>query len=95
MAYDKKQPETDSPEKEASKKASKIKPEQKGEEKNGKWTTGAKVGAAVGSAAVAAALLYAGRHKIRKLDEFKTPKPKAGTRYENEPVDDTNDEDTE
>ena len=91
MADDKKQPETDSPEKEASKKASKIKPEQKGEEKNGKWTTGAKVGAAVGSAAVAAALLYAGR----QLDEFKTPKPKAGTRYENEPVDDTNDEDTE
>lgn len=64
------------------------------DEKAGKWSTGAKVGAAVGSAAVAAALIYAGRHKMRKLDEFKTPDPKPGTRYENEPVDDA-DEDTE
>ncbi len=56
-------------------------------EKKSKWSTGAKVGAAVGSAAVAAALIYAGRHKMRKLDEFKASEPKPGTRYENEPVD--------
>ncbi|GAB5480495.1 MAG: hypothetical protein Pars92KO_02520 [Parasphingorhabdus sp.] len=68
----------------------KKKPEDDGnDEKKGKWSTGAKVGAAVGSAAVAAALIYAGRHKMRKLDEFKAGKPKPGTRYENEPVDDT------
>ncbi len=67
----------------------KKKPEDDGsEEKKGKWSTGAKVGAAVGSAAVAAALIYAGRHKMRKLDEFNADKPKPGTRYENEPVDD-------
>lgn len=59
--------------------------EEGAEKKSGKWTTGAKVGAAVGSAAVAAALMYAGRHKMRKLDEFKSAKPK--TRYENEPED--------
>ncbi|MEO9467358.1 hypothetical protein [Parasphingorhabdus sp.] len=58
------------------------------DKKSGKWSTGAKVGAAVGSAAVAAALIYAGRHKMRKMDEFKAAKPKPGTRYENEPVDD-------
>lgn len=58
------------------------------EGKKSKWSTGAKVGAAVGSAAVAAALIYAGRHKMRKLDEFKASEPKPGTRYENEPVDD-------
>lgn len=57
-------------------------------EKSSKWSTGAKVGAAVGSAAIAAALIYAGRHKMRKLDEFKSDKPKPGTRYENEPDDD-------
>ena len=57
-------------------------------EKSNKWSTGAKVGAAVGSAAVAAALIYAGRHQMRKLDEFNSAKPTPGTRYENEPVDD-------
>jgi len=56
--------------------------------KKTKWSTGAKVGAAVGSAAVAAALIYAGRHKMRKTDDLKSPKPKAGQRYENEPEDD-------
>ncbi|MEP3452228.1 MAG: hypothetical protein ABJN65_02580 [Parasphingorhabdus sp.] len=56
------------------------------DKKSGKWSTGAKVGAAVGSAAVAAALMYAGRHKMRKIDEQKTGSSK--TRYENEPVDD-------
>ncbi|WP_108811039.1 hypothetical protein [Sphingorhabdus sp. Alg231-15] len=66
----------------------KKKPEDDGaNEKKSKWSTGAKVGAAVGSAAVAAALIYAGRHKMRKLDEFKASEPKPGTRYENEPVD--------
>ena len=60
-------------------------------EKTGKWSTGAKVGAAVGSAAVAAALIYAGRHKMKKLDDFESSKPKAGVRYENEP--DLEDED--
>ncbi|MEH6758470.1 MAG: hypothetical protein V7676_13310 [Parasphingorhabdus sp.] len=64
-------------------------------EKNDKWSTGVKVGAAVGSAALAAALIYAGRHKMRTLDEFKTPKPKPGTRYENEPVDDADEEGAE
>lgn len=74
----------------------KKKPEDKGnEDSKGKWSTGAKVGAAVGSAAVAAALIYAGRHKMRKLDEFSTDKPIPGTRYENEPVDDADDKDTE
>jgi hypothetical protein len=62
------------------------------EEKKSKWTTGAKVGAAVGSAAIAAALIYAGRHKMRKLDEFKVNEPKPGTRYENEPVDDADED---
>ena len=66
----------------------KKKPEEQDEEKSGKWSTGAKVGAAVGSAAVAAALIYAGRHKMKKLDELKSAEPKPGTRYENEPVDD-------
>lgn len=84
MADDKKQPEAESPAKETS--------EKKSSPKNDKWTTGAKVGAAVGSAAIAAALMYAGRHKVRKLDEFKAPKPKSGTRYENEPVDDADEE---
>lgn len=71
----------------------KKQPKAKGnEEEKGKWSTGAKVGAAVGSAAVAAALMYAGRHKMRKLDEFKAGKPKPGTRYENEPVDDADEE---
>lgn len=73
----------------------KKKPKENGDdEKQSKWSTGAKVGAAVGSAAVAAALIYAGRHKMRKLDEFKGPGLKPGARYENEPVDDS-DEDAE
>ncbi|VAW03468.1 hypothetical protein MNBD_ALPHA04-210 [hydrothermal vent metagenome] len=54
------------------------------DKKSGKWTTGAKVGAAVGSAAIAAALIYAGRHQMKKNEE-KGAKPKAGMRYENEP----------
>lgn len=83
MTDDKKTPETEAPENEKG----------NGEKKSGKWSTGAKVGAAVGSAAVAAALIYAGRHQMRKLDEFKSAKPKPGTRYENEPVDEEQDED--
>lgn len=68
-------------------------PDDKGQEdKKDKWSTGVKVGAAVGSAALAAALIYAGRHKMRKLDEFDSAKPKPGTRYENEPVDDSDEE---
>jgi len=55
------------------------------DKKSGKWSTSAKVGAAVGSAAVAAALMYAGRHKMRKIDQQKSGSP--NTRYENEPVD--------
>jgi len=39
-----------------------------------KWSTGAKAGAAIGSAAVAAAMLYAGRHYMKKHDEKKTVK---------------------
>ncbi|MEW4468197.1 hypothetical protein AB1K62_10230 [Parasphingorhabdus sp. JC815] len=88
MADDKKQPEVEGSE-------SKKTDTKGGDSKNDKWTTGAKVGAAVGSAAIAAALIYAGRHKMRKLDEFKTPKPKAGIRYENEPVDDAIEEEEE
>lgn len=84
MADDKKKPEAKNPEK--------SDPKKNGDAKNDKWTTGAKVGAAVGSAAIAAALIYAGRHKVRKLDEFKAPKPRSGTRYENEPVDDIEEE---
>ena len=56
----------------------------KGDE-NGAWSTGAKVGAAIGSAAVAAALLYAGRHQMRKHDDFKPAKDKPLPKYENEP----------
>ncbi|MEM8918120.1 MAG: hypothetical protein AAGE37_04600 [Pseudomonadota bacterium] len=82
MTDDKKKPEAEAPENEKG----------NGEKKTGKWSTGAKVGAAVGSAAVAAALIYAGRHKMRKLDEFKSAKPKPGTRYENEPVDEDREE---
>ncbi|MEO9601609.1 hypothetical protein [Parasphingorhabdus sp.] len=52
---------------------------------SGKWSTGAKVGAAIGSAAVAAALIYAGRHKIKKHNEFKPAKDKPQPKYENEP----------
>tara|TARA_R110000824_G_scaffold69080_2_gene177979 strand:- start:487 stop:777 length:291 start_codon:yes stop_codon:yes gene_type:complete len=52
---------------------------------SGSWSTGAKVGAAIGSAAVAAALLYAGRHQIRKHDDFKPAKDKPLPKYENEP----------
>ena len=93
MADDKKKPGALAPENKISeKKSSARKAEKAGDDKNDKWTTGAKVGAAVGSAAIAAALMYAGRHKIRKMDEFKSPKPKAGTRYENEPVDDDADD---
>jgi len=50
------------------------------EDKKSKWSTGAKVGAAVGSAAVAAALIYAGRHKMRKTEELKSAKLKSGQR---------------
>ncbi|MEH6792195.1 hypothetical protein [Parasphingorhabdus sp.] len=52
---------------------------------SGAWSTGAKVGAAIGSAAVAAALLYAGRHQMKKHDDFKPAKNKPVTKYENEP----------
>ena len=65
------------------------------EKKSGKWSTSAKVGAAVGSAAVAAALIYAGRHKMKKAGDHKSSKLKEGTRYENEPEDEPDDEDQE
>ena len=63
--------------------------EKPAEEAKSKWSTGAKVGAAIGSAAVAAALIYAGRHQMKKHDEFKAAKnpPK----YENEPEDEEED----
>lgn len=61
--------------------------------KKNKWSTGAKVGAAVGSAAVAAALIYAGRHQIRKHDDFKATKDKPVPKYENEPDFDDGDTD--
>ncbi|VWX59136.1 hypothetical protein [Sphingorhabdus sp. 109] len=51
----------------------------------GKWSTGVKVGAAIGSAAIAAALIYAGRHQMRKHDDFKAAKGKPLPKYENEP----------
>tara|TARA_R110000772_G_scaffold169116_5_gene280854 strand:- start:874 stop:1110 length:237 start_codon:yes stop_codon:yes gene_type:complete len=74
----------------------KNEPEDKGgKDKKDKWSSGAKVGAAVGSAALAAALIYAGRHKMRTLDEFNAAKPKPGTRYENEPVDSSDEEGAE
>ena len=49
------------------------------------WSTGAKVGAAIGSAAIAAALMYAGRHQMKKHDDFKPAKDKPLPKYENEP----------
>lgn len=52
---------------------------------SGKWSTGAKVGAAIGSAAIAAALIYAGRHQMKKHDDFKPAKGKPQPKYENEP----------
>lgn len=52
---------------------------------SGKWSTGAKVGAAIGSAAIAAALIYAGRHQMKKHDDFKAAKDKPLPKYENEP----------
>ncbi len=58
-----------------------------------KWSTGAKVGAAIGSAAVAAALMYAGRHQIKKHNEFKPVKDKPLPKYENEPDYDDDDSD--
>lgn len=61
--------------------------------KSGKWSTGAKVGAAVGSAAVAAALIYAGRHQVKKHDDFGVAKRKPRLRYENEPILDEEDDD--
>jgi len=51
----------------------------------GKWSTGVKVGAAIGSAAIAAALIYAGRHQMKKHDDFKAAKGKPLPKYENEP----------
>lgn len=67
--------------------------EEGADKKSGKWSTGAKVGAAVGSAAIAAALMYAGRHKMRKIDEQKSADAK--TRYENEPEDEADSGDSE
>jgi len=63
---------------------------------SGQWSAGAKVGAAIGSAAVAAALLYAGRHQMKKHDDFKPAKDKPLPKYENEPdydYDDGDDDD--
>ena len=62
-------------------------------DESGKWSTGAKVGAAIGSAAVAAALLYAGRHQMKKHDVFKPAKEKPLLKYENEPDYDDGDHD--
>lgn len=62
-------------------------------DESGKWSTGAKVGAAIGSAAVAAALLYAGRHQMKKHDVFKPAKEKPLLKYENEPDYDDGDDD--
>jgi hypothetical protein len=62
----------------------------------GKWSTGAKVGAAIGSAAVAAALMYAGRHQMKKHDEYEPVTDKPLPKYENEPdydYDDGDDDD--
>ncbi len=52
---------------------------------SGKWSNRAKVGAAVGSAAIAAALIYAGRHQMKKHDDFRPAKDKPLPKYENEP----------
>lgn len=61
---------------------------------DGGMTTGAKVGAAIGSAAVAAALIYAGRHQVKKHDDFSAAKPGPLPKYENEPdYDDYEDDD--
>ena len=60
---------------------------------SGKWSTSAKVGAAIGSAAVAAALLYAGRHQMKKHDDFKPVKDRPLPKYENEPDYDDGDDD--
>lgn len=51
----------------------------------GDWSSGAKIGAAVGSAAIAAALIYAGRHQMKKHDDFSAAKPGPLPKYENEP----------
>jgi hypothetical protein len=74
---------------------SQAKPMAKSDDKpSGTWSTGAKVGAAIGSAAVAAALLYAGRHQMKKHDDFKAVKDKPLPKYENEPdYDDDGDDD--
>ncbi len=55
------------------------------DKEKGKWSTGAKVGAAVGSAAIAAALIFAGRHQMKKHDNPKKGRAKGNVRYENEP----------
>lgn len=60
---------------------------------SGKWSNRAKVGAAIGSAAVAAALMYAGRHQMKKHDDFKPIKDKPLPKYENEPDYDDDDGD--
>lgn len=62
-------------------------------DEKGDWSTGAKVGAAVGSAAIAAALIYAGRHQMKKHDDFKAAKINPATRFENEPVFDEDEDD--
>jgi hypothetical protein len=64
-------------------------------DESGKWSTGAKVGAAIGSAAVAAALMYAGRHQMKKHDDFKPISDKPLPKYENEPDYDDGDDDGE
>ena len=43
--------------------------------------------AAIGSAAIAAALIFAGRHSMRKLDDFRSTRLPKGKRYESEPLD--------
>lgn len=62
-----------------------AKPVASGDNESGKWSTSAKFGAAIGSAAVAAALMYAGRHQMKKHDDFKPIKDKPLPKYENEP----------
>ncbi len=70
-----------------------VKDEAATDSESGKWSTGAKVGAAIGSAAIAAALIYAGRHQMKKHDDFKAAKDKPLPKYENEPDYDDDGED--
>ena len=80
--------------KKAADEASAKKPDTAPKE-SAKWSTGAKFGAAIGSAAVAAALIYAGRHQMKKHDDFKPAKDKPLPKYENEPDYDEDEDETD